>query len=947
MGKYFLLRTISTSTFLLASCFYASVASADDDAKHLAQVSERGIDVGYGVAKLIMAKSEPDRLNNPELPGDVSVILNNVENNYLDAQKTKLGYDIVSANSKLVVSVVSTALTLGSAGSAAPWIAIGSNMLTSAIDGGVNIKKEEVERKALAYMAKHEGALVGDLGTGDLDGKTIEEVAKVFKSVDAPEEDLNDRFPGKANEDAKNLARDVMAESLKNLGFQALKEARENREDLEQLSTEFSEFVENADKFRNVVNKTLTQHAKRLDDVEVAVESLNERMEVVNNRLSTHDKELNVLSDFMFTQMSAGQKVEALNGGMFSRRFQCSDGMSPSACEKRVETKSELIELYQAEAKVEQTVNAVAVFAKDINSVATIASNLGFESEFLNEAAGYASVASNAVSAFASGNYLGAIASVTGIFGGRKKSAEAIQMEFLKKQFEQVNKKLDAILDNQQKILDGLQSLSKQMDEHHRLLNERLDIVDFELKRISDASVLQLREGWIGCHKLYAEARKNSGSYDFNPNKVDFNSIEGVFKLRSDNSGAAPDCINYATDSFSSLFAKDFFGNFLSLRFTLDEESGADIYDISAIKLVDKNKYYSGSDLQNFLKNLYQPTHRILDFSQATYTDHAPFVGYGWGNIYHELINPAGTVLAKRELVKDPCEAGTGSDLICEQLIFGDSIQQPHYNSKSRLSVPAYYTMAMAISEWMLVVSRISDIKNTETDGITFFNNKTDLIENGLMNSNQSIQLLEGSEQALNYAIASKAILYGLPTAEAIHNILSHPDFENEQYKAVYEDVISVLEQNQYLRYNVMMYSLHERLVHKKYKLAENVYSTRPHTYRFAVNMINDDPIHEVLPLENMFHQDGEEDFFELKYNDDLSWPEFCVKDFSEDSVDPICVPVAPSDKFSSGDLIYPDKVHSMLEQRDKIRNRVYEYSAFKGIAQKELEFVFNYLPSN
>src|SRR5206468_1367089 len=96
----------------------------------------------------------------------------------------------------------------------------------------------------------------------------------------------------------------------------------------------------------------------------------------------------------------------------------------------------------------------------DAQNVLSIANNLGISSPILDkaqEAVNIANVGIEAFSAFASGNYLGAVASLTSLFG--KKTDPVME------KLGMMDKKLDKILQNQQIMMAQLDQIQKGIDQ--------------------------------------------------------------------------------------------------------------------------------------------------------------------------------------------------------------------------------------------------------------------------------------------------------------------------------------------------------------------------------------------------------------------------------------------------------------------------------------------------
>ena len=99
-------------------------------------------------------------------------------------------------------------------------------------------------------------------------------------------------------------------------------------------------------------------------------------------------------------------------------RIRCPE-VKTSDC-NREEVKAAMIESYETEAIVMRSVAITGDILQGINDIQTIVGDLGLDiGEDVNQALQIASGAANAYIGFMSGNYLGAVASITGMFGNK------------------------------------------------------------------------------------------------------------------------------------------------------------------------------------------------------------------------------------------------------------------------------------------------------------------------------------------------------------------------------------------------------------------------------------------------------------------------------------------------------------------------------------------------
>ena len=278
--------------------------------------------------------------------------------------------------------------------------------------------------------------------------------------------------------------------------------------DIESLDLEFSAFVNKvSDEFREA-NFRLEDHAKRLVNLERDVQDLGTAVDNMKVQVNQLGRNQDLIADFVFTRMTPAERVSALQNGLVDNRIRCPND-APS-CDRQ-EIRKAMIERYSREASVQQTIKRIGGIVKDANTAFKIANDLGIDMPpEVGKAVGIATAGFNAFTNFTSGNFLGAISSITGLFGGKKDAAaerHKQMMQFLKQNFEQVNKKLDDLRDGQTRIIKSVVQVSEQihslhvdMDARFRALDFRLDLIDRQLRQL-------IWQPWASCATVSNFAR--------------------------------------------------------------------------------------------------------------------------------------------------------------------------------------------------------------------------------------------------------------------------------------------------------------------------------------------------------------------------------------------------------------------------------------------------------
>ena len=208
-----------------------------------------------------------------------------------------------------------------------------------------------------------------------------------------------------------------------------------------------------------------------------------------------------LIVDFMFSSMPAKQKVIALRSGLIDDRL----GDNPKL-------KKAMVAQFETQAKIQESYRVAGTVLRGLADVSTIVGNLGIdigEGGRTALALGQAGVA--AYMQVLSGNPLGAIASLTGIFA-KDPAAErhriimkTLQREFGKvhERFDSVDKKLTDILKNQELISKQIVHVSKQLRDLYLITTEGLKNLTFEQMQISQNLRELMWRPWQDCHAVY------------------------------------------------------------------------------------------------------------------------------------------------------------------------------------------------------------------------------------------------------------------------------------------------------------------------------------------------------------------------------------------------------------------------------------------------------------
>jgi len=216
---------------------------------------------------------------------------------------------------------------------------------------------------------------------------------------------------------------------------------------------------------------------KRFDNLVNAQNELNTKVNSFYQEYQKDKKALDFMQDFMYSKMNTKEKISALESGLFP-------GLNN---EERNKLKAQL----SIVEKREEVINTAQEFFNSASISLKIANDLGLGNsplvQDLSTAINYGQAAFGAVTSFMSGNYLQAISTITGLFGGGKPDiAEQRHKQIMErfdridKKLEQIDKKLDiliegqkTIIENQQKTFDFLIQIADNINiQHNEIMNE-------------------------------------------------------------------------------------------------------------------------------------------------------------------------------------------------------------------------------------------------------------------------------------------------------------------------------------------------------------------------------------------------------------------------------------------------------------------------------------------
>lgn len=233
---------------------------------------------------------------------------------------------------------------------------------------------------------------------------------------------------------------------------------------------------------QNRMARGIDELEKRATALENGLQETQANVRQLKVQVARNEHFSRALAQISYSGWTTGQKLDAVRRGLLPE-------LGDSGA---------LISQLEAELRREEQLRDFQRIARDASNLSSIASNLGLPTDVVN-VFGAAQSVSNAAAQFLAGDTLGAVASITGLLRIGKPDGASVRhhqvMEALQKGFEQVYKRLDAIISLQRRTLEGLATISEQVE----LLRQDLQRVEFVLWQNTAMLKRLVLQQWDDC----------------------------------------------------------------------------------------------------------------------------------------------------------------------------------------------------------------------------------------------------------------------------------------------------------------------------------------------------------------------------------------------------------------------------------------------------------------
>lgn len=447
--------------------------------------------------------------------------------------------------------------------------------LKAAIDTGNRTLARVEEARAREYLAAIGDELAAAAGAEDFRALVGQPdlLAEAVRNAQGPLADLRRRANETNDPGLADTVADVLLDVANETAVAALEQTAVNAEGIAALEANLIDLtLTTRDGFR-LVGDLLADHEDRLGGLEADVGALQDAVATLDDRVDRLGRNQDLIADFMLARMTPAERLRALEGGLIDDRIVCPNDRPD--CD-RAEIRGALIARYRAEAELQATFDSVRGVLNTAGAIKGILDDVGVELPTeVGQALNIGNAVFGAVTNFASGNILGGIAAITGLFGGDSDPAaerHAQLMNYLRDRFDNIDEQLAGLREGQQRILDGLVMVSEQIETMHRDLSSRLDVLDTRLFELSRQLRTVLWDGWSACNSVYSFAgapNPTAGARPlFDPGSHLFSTLDARFAVIRERAPEVRLCRSMmirAADAVSSSDAWDRHGWFLDL----------------------------------------------------------------------------------------------------------------------------------------------------------------------------------------------------------------------------------------------------------------------------------------------------------------------------------------------------------------------------------------------
>jgi hypothetical protein len=484
-------RSKLSRLLVLGLLFPASTFSAEISEKNK-ELAERGMNLGFAFGELITAAASEAKLPPADYGGEnASKALEAMRVNYKrEFTMQRAGVKLIDGTADLAITAVAT--------SGMPGILMGST-LAYAKTKAMGVLSDEVDRNAKIYLAKNLDKFSADNG---MDYASLNASGDAKRISDAIDKNglLSDLASSMVGDDrAIETVRAAVVRNILTTQKYALDQIASTNANAADAKAKLTQVSKDLKSYSAKVDRAVEKLSTRATELETSMLASQKAIESLTERTSANTKDLRIVGDVLFSQSPPAQKLQLLKAGFYG-------SMDPA-------NMKDLVTQLEGEEKKEKFVKEMQNVVGVVNDISTIAKNLNINlGPQINQAIGFANVAGQAVAAYMSGNPLGAVAAVSSLFGKGSSdpgaARHAAMMNYLKREFEEVNRKLVAIHDLQVQTIKAIGQLAENIANLQKQMHARFEALTYEVETIQMATRAMLYAGIYHCFDLRAQWRE-------------------------------------------------------------------------------------------------------------------------------------------------------------------------------------------------------------------------------------------------------------------------------------------------------------------------------------------------------------------------------------------------------------------------------------------------------
>ena len=300
------------------------------------------------------------------------------------------------------------------------------------------------------------------------------------------------------------------------IGVEALAQSKGNAGDIAEIREELVDDRKHVDDYQASVDSHLSKLETGMADLQSATEESSQKLEALRNSVAGQSRAVNALAQISYSGWSTAQKLQAVESGLIP-------DLAP-------DQKRALSDSLRADLAQEQRIATVTTIAADFGSISAIAQNIGLPPDAVKGVRAAQTLASG-VAQFATGNYLGAIASVTSLVGlGAPDAAEQRQaalMGYLQGEFSKINQRLDRVIELQVQTIKAISALAEEQRSFRIEVIGQLDRIETDVLRNEQILQAILLSQWTECYSLINGTPLN-GQYEIPHRELLLKVIEDI-----------------------------------------------------------------------------------------------------------------------------------------------------------------------------------------------------------------------------------------------------------------------------------------------------------------------------------------------------------------------------------------------------------------------------------